>query len=73
MPVRKYNPTSPGRRQMSVSDFAEVTRARPERSLVEGLVKKSGGRNGHGHTTVWHRVAGEPGLERAHQNSMISA
>jgi large subunit ribosomal protein L2 len=34
MPVKKYKPTSPGRRFMSVSTFEEVTRGKPERSLV---------------------------------------
>ncbi len=43
---------------MSVSDFAEVTRARPERSLVTGRVTKSGGRNGYGRVTSWHRGGG---------------
>jgi large subunit ribosomal protein L2 len=43
---------------MSVSDFAELTRSRPERSLVEGSVKKSGGRNAHGRTTVWQHGGG---------------
>ena len=41
MPTRKFNPTSPGRRHMSVEDFAEVTRSEPEASLCEPL-KKSG-------------------------------
>ena len=58
MGVKNYKPTSPGRRGMSVSDFAEVTRGTPERSLVEGLVKKSGGRNVNGRITTWHRGGG---------------
>ena len=58
MPIRKYKPTSPGRRKMSVSEFAEITRGSPERSLVEGGIKKSGGRNVHGRTTSWHRGGG---------------
>jgi large subunit ribosomal protein L2 len=58
MPVRNYKPTSPGRRDMSVSEFAEVTRSRPERSLLDGRVTKSGGRNGKGHVTSWHRGGG---------------
>ena len=58
MPVKKYKPTSPGRRDMNVSDFAEVTRSRPERSLIEGGMKKSGGRNAYGRTTSWHRGGG---------------
>ncbi len=58
MPVKNYRPTSPGRRDMSVSDFAEITRSRPERSLVTGRVNKSGGRNSDGHITTWWRGGG---------------
>ena len=58
MAVKNYDPTSPGRRGMSVSDFAELTRKKPERSLLEGRTSKSGGRNAHGHTTSWHRGGG---------------
>jgi large subunit ribosomal protein L2 len=58
MPVRSYKPTSPGRRDMSVSDFAEITRGKPERSLVGGRVNKSGGRNVNGRITSWHRGGG---------------
>jgi len=43
MPVRKFKPTSPGRRFMSVSTFEEVTKKEPEKSLLEP-VKRSGGR-----------------------------
>jgi len=52
MPVKIYKPTSPGRRQMSVSDFAEVTRRTPEKSLVAGRTRQEGGRNTHGHVTT---------------------
>ncbi len=55
MGIKSYKPTSPGRREMTVSDFAELTRREPERVLLEGLVKGSGGRNVHGHITSWHR------------------
>ena len=56
MPVKVYNPTSPGRRQMSVSDFAELSKGRrPERSLVEGRSTQTGGRNVHGRMTSRHR------------------
>lgn len=55
MAVKTYKPTSPGRRETSVSDFAELTRGRPERSLVEGRKTGSGGRNHHGHITAWQR------------------
>ena len=58
MPVRIYKPTSPGRRKMSVSDFADVTKSRPERSLLGGRVTKTGGRNGYGRVTSWHRGGG---------------
>jgi large subunit ribosomal protein L2 len=58
MPVKKYKPTTPGRRNMSVSDFAELTRGTSERSLTKGLVKKSGGRNSNGRITAYHRGGG---------------
>jgi large subunit ribosomal protein L2 len=58
MAIKSYGPTSPGRRGMSVSDFAELTRKQPERGLLEGRTSKSGGRNTHGHVTTWHRGGG---------------
>ena len=58
MGVRNYKPTSPGRRGMSISDFSEVTRGKPERSLVEGRVNKTGGRNATGRITSWQRGGG---------------
>jgi large subunit ribosomal protein L2 len=58
MGVKNYKPTSPGRRGMSVTDFAEITRGKPERSLVGGRVTKSGGRNVNGRITSWHRGGG---------------
>jgi large subunit ribosomal protein L2 len=58
MGVKNYKPTSPGRRGMSVTDFAEITRGQPERSLVGGRVTKSGGRNVGGRITSWHRGGG---------------
>ena len=63
MPTRNYKPTSPGRRQMSVSTFEEVTRTRPEPSLVEGR-GSSGGRNSYGRVTAWHRGGGHKRLYR---------
>ena len=53
MAIKKYNPTTPGRRGMSVSAFEEITCTTPEKSLLAPL-KKSGGRNAHGHITVRH-------------------
>ena len=58
MPVRNFRPTTPGRRDMSVSDFSELTRRKPERSLLGGRLNKSGGRNVDGHITSWHRGGG---------------
>jgi large subunit ribosomal protein L2 len=57
MGVRKYKPTSPGRRGMSGDLFEEVTKSRPERSLVTSR-KRSGGRNVSGRITVRHRGGG---------------
>jgi large subunit ribosomal protein L2 len=57
MPIRKYKPTSPGRRSMSVSTFEEITKSTPEKSLIEPLKRKAG-RNAHGRITVRHRGGG---------------
>lgn len=57
MGLKKYRPTSPGRRFQSVSDFAEVTRSEPEKSLLEPLHKR-GGRNNHGRITTRHQGGG---------------
>ena len=57
MSVKKYNPTSPGRRFMSVSTFEEITRKEPEKSLLAPLKRKSG-RNSYGRITVRHRGGG---------------
>lgn len=59
MPVKSFNPTSPGRRFQTVSTFEELTRTKPEKSLVERL-PESGGRNNRGKITVrfragWHK------------------
>src|SRR6202795_3292513 len=53
MPIRKRKPTSPGRRFQTVSDFAEITRAKPERSLTKSK-PKTGGRNSYGRMTSRH-------------------
>ena len=57
MAIRNFKPTSPARRFMTVSDFAEVTKKSPERSLLESL-KKNAGRNSYGRITVRHRGGG---------------
>src|SRR5919112_4041601 len=57
MAIRKYKPTTPGRRGASVADFAEVTRDHPEKSLVRPLHGR-GGRNVHGKVTARHQGGG---------------
>lgn len=57
MPVKKFRPITPTQRFKTVSDFAEITRNRPEKSLVEPLRKK-GGRNNLGRLTARHRGGG---------------
>src|ERR1700741_4429811 len=63
MPIRKPKPTSAGRRFVTYPDYAEITRDKPEKSLVEGL-KKSGGRNPYGRKTARHRGGGAKRLYR---------
>ena len=65
MGIRVYKPTSPGRRNASVSDFAEITdrKKRPEKSLTKRL-RRSGGRNNQGKITVRHRGGGHKRLYR---------
>ncbi len=63
MAVKKYKPTSPGRRAMSVSTFEEITRKEPEKSLLRPL-KKTGGRNAQGRLTVRHRGGGHKRMYR---------
>ena len=57
MAVKKYKPTSPGRRFMAVSSFEDVTKKAPEKSLLEPL-KKTGGRNNNGRITTRHQGGG---------------
>jgi large subunit ribosomal protein L2 len=57
MPIKVYKPTSAGRRDMSGQTFEEITRTRPERSLVSGMNKR-GGRNARGKITIRHRGGG---------------
>ncbi len=58
MSIRKYNPTSPGLRGMTVSTFEEITTSTPEKSLTT-VLKKNAGRNSRGKITVRHRGGGE--------------
>ena len=57
MPVKKYKPITPGRRQMIGQNFDEITKSRPERSLVRGK-SSSGGRNATGRITLRFRGGG---------------
>jgi len=57
MALKKYKPTSPGRRFQTVSDFADITATTPEKSLLEPLHKK-GGRNNNGRITTRHQGGG---------------
>ncbi len=63
MAVKVYKPTTPGQRGMTGYSFEEITKSRPERSLVE-LRKKHSGRNSYGRVTVRHRGGGNRRLVR---------
>lgn len=57
MGIKRYRPITPSQRQMTVSDFSEITKSTPEKSLTVHL-KKHSGRNGQGKITVRHRGGG---------------
>ena len=57
MAIKKYKPTSPAKRQMTVSHFKEITKTEPEKSLLTSL-SKTGGRNAQGKITIRHRGGG---------------
>ncbi len=57
MAIIKYKPTTNGRRNMTTSDFAEITKKKPEKTLLESQSHKAG-RNSYGHITVRHRGGG---------------
>jgi len=61
--IRTYKPTSPGRRGMSVADFSDLTKKKPERALTKGKTS-SGGRNTRGKITSYHRGGGHKRLYR---------
>jgi len=63
MPIKEYNPTSPGRRAMTVVDFSDLSKKEPEKNLLERISRK-GGRNNHGHTTSRFRGGGHRKLYR---------
>ena len=57
MALKKFKPITPTLRYKTVSDFSDITRSEPEKSLLRSL-KKTGGRNNKGHTTARHRGGG---------------
>ncbi len=57
MGLKSFRPLTPGQRFKTVSDFAEITTDKPEKSLLRPL-KKSGGRDNQGHVSAWHRGGG---------------
>lgn len=63
MAVKKWKPTSPGRRFMATSSFEEITKSEPEKKLTKGI-HKTGGRNFHGRVTARHRGGGNKRLYR---------
>jgi len=63
MGIKKFRPTSPGRRFQTVSTFEEITSFTSERSLLRPL-KKTGGRNSYGRITSWHRGRGHKRMYR---------
>src|SRR4030065_298997 len=63
MPIRKFNPTSPGQRFQTVQTFDEITTSEPYNRLVEPL-HQSGGRNNRGELTSWWRGGGHKRMYR---------
>ncbi len=63
MGIKTYNPYTPSRRNMTGSDFAEITKKTPEKSLCTSL-KKNAGRNNQGKITVRHHGGGSRRLYR---------
>lgn len=63
MALKNFKPTTPSRRFMVIADFAEITKAKPEKSLIEPL-KKNAGRNVFGRITVRHQGGGHKRMYR---------
>jgi large subunit ribosomal protein L2 len=63
MAIKKFRPTSPGRRSQTMSTFEEITSVTPEKSLLLPM-KKTGGRNCYGRITSWHRGGGHKRMYR---------
>ena len=63
MPIRQFKPVTHGTRFRTVADFSEITRSTPEKSLLEPI-KKSGGRDNHGHISMRRRGGGHKRMYR---------
>lgn len=63
MSIKQQKPTTPGRRQMTIADFSDLTKKRPEKGLVKGK-KRTSGRDGKGQVSVRHRGGGHKRLLR---------
>lgn len=63
MSIKQMKPTTPGRRQMTIADFSDLTKKRPEKALVKGK-KRTSGRDGKGQVSVRHRGGGHKRLLR---------
>ena len=63
MALKTFKPYTPARRFLTMLDKSEITKDRPEKSLVEPL-KVTGGRNNHGEVTSWHRGGGHKRMYR---------
>ena len=73
MGIKTYNPYTPSRRNMTGSDFSEITKTTPEKSLVTSL-KKNAGRNNQGKITVRHQGGGNRStIQTEQQTSHLSA
>ena len=57
MAIKTYKPTTPSRRQMTCTDYSQLSKVAPEKSLLEPM-KKNSGRNSYGRITVRHRGGG---------------
>ncbi len=64
MPIKQYKPTTPGRRNASSQTYEEITRKKPEKSLLESPKKRHAGRNNQGRLTVRHRGGGNKRMYR---------
>ena len=69
MGIKSYSPYTPSRRHMTGSDFSEITKSTPEKSLVVSL-KKNAGRNNQGKITVRHRGGGSRNIESSTSREM---